>query len=371
MNNPSSHIKRTRLPFFWNLVLFLFLLACTENKKQDVGITIQWNGEKAEAVNIPLSLLPGVSPDSIAEHLQVRLTNSAVPVIHDYLKPGNGSITFKPLISFTLGLRYEVFYSGRLLGTFEIPPVNTENRAEVVSVYPTTDILPENALKLYVVFSKPMQEGQALNNITVIKNESDTLRSTFLGLDQELWNKERTILTLWFDPGRIKRDLQPNKNLGTPLLENNSYKILIGQDWRDERGITLKKAYQKNFLAGKRDSMSPNPDRWTVHPPKTSAKDSLRIDLHESLDYILLKNAIHITDNKGNNIKGTFETSAKEAILTFVPDEIWKPGEYTINIESRLEDLAGNNLNRLFDRDITGSGNKEQKTIFTKRFRVE
>ena len=62
-----------------------------------------------------------------------------------------------------------------------------------------------------------MQEGQALENITVIKNGKDTIPSIFLDLQPELWNKERTILTLWLDPGRIKRDLQPNKKLGLPL----------------------------------------------------------------------------------------------------------------------------------------------------------
>ena len=40
---------------------------------------------------------------------------------------------------------------------------------------------------------------------------------TFLDLQPELWNAEGTVLTLWLDPGRIKRDLIPNKELGIPL----------------------------------------------------------------------------------------------------------------------------------------------------------
>jgi hypothetical protein len=31
----------------------------------------------------------------------------------------------------------------------------------------------------------------------------------------------------------------------------------------------------------------------------------------------------------------------------------WKTGSYSVEIEKKLEDPAGNNLSRLFDQDIT------------------
>ena len=371
MKESILHIKRIRFRFICNLVLSLLFFACTESKKEKSTITIQWNGEKAGAVKIPMTLLAGIAPDSIVGQLQVRLHSNPVAIIHERVSINNGAVTFKPLIAFTPGLKYDVLFSDKLIGQFEIPALNNADKPEIIRVYPTTDTLPENALKLYVVFSKPMQEGQALNNIIVIKNENDTLHSTFLDLDQELWNKDRTTLTLWFDPGRIKRDLQPNQSLGAPLHESNSYKVIIGQDWRDERGISLQRRYQKDFSVGKRDSISPNPATWTIHQPRASTKDILKIDLHESLDYILLKNAIQVTDNGGNSIKGFLEPSAKETILNFTPNEIWKPGEYVINIESRLEDLAGNNLNRLFDKDISKPDDRGQKTTYSRKFRVD
>ena len=37
------------------------------------------------------------------------------------------------------------------------------------------------------------------------------MKSIFLELENELWNPEHTQLTLWLDPGRIKRDLIPNQ----------------------------------------------------------------------------------------------------------------------------------------------------------------
>ena len=370
MNHFFPHIERTRFRLISSLVLSLLLINCTENKTVDNTITIEWNGEKAEAVTIPLSILPTTAKDSIGRQLEVRLMNNTVPIIYDELTVNNEFVLFKPLIAFTNGLKYEVFFSGQKVGAFEIPPASTKDKTEVVSIYPTTDTLPENALKMYIVFSKPMQEGQALNNITVIKNDHDTLSSTFLDLDKELWNRERTILTLWFDPGRVKRDLQPNKNFGAPLQENNRYKIIVNDNWRDERGLTLRSAHQKFFTVGKRDSRSPSPDTWTLQLPKASTKDVLLIELHEPLDYILLRNAVQIIDKNDNVFNGSFGTADNETILTFTPNEIWKPGDYFIKVESRLEDLAGNNLSRLFDEDLARSGSREEKTFFTKKFRV-
>ena len=77
--------------------------------------------------------------------------------------------------------------------------------------------MPENLLKIYLRFSHPMREGQSDKYISLIKNGKDTLPDVFLNLQPELWNEDRTVLTVWLDPGRIKRDLQPNLKLGNPL----------------------------------------------------------------------------------------------------------------------------------------------------------
>ena len=44
-----------------------------------------------------------------------------------------------------------------------------------------------------------------------------------------------------------------------------------------------------------------------------------------------------------------------ERSLYFYPKTNWEPGLYEITIDSRLEDLAGNNLNHVFDKDIENS----------------
>lgn len=261
--------------------------------------------------------------------------------------------------------------SNKLLSEIEIPSGNILNAPEVISVYPSSDTLPLNLLKTYITFSKPMQEGRALENIAVIKNGKDTIPSIFLDLQPELWNKERTVLTLWLDPGRVKRDLQPNKKLGSPLEQGASYQIVIKQDWRDAEGVSLSYTYHKEFVVGFRDSLSPDPNTWRIDTPKAGSKQSLKIELNEPLDYVLLKNAIRVIDNKGNVLNGVIETKGGETIFHFTPSAAWSAGDYTFEIQSRLEDLAGNNLNRLFDKDLTKKSTGVQKEIYKRSFHIQ
>jgi hypothetical protein len=36
----------------------------------------------------------------------------------------------------------------------------------------------------------------------------------------------------------------------------------------------------------------------------------------------------------------------------FRPLSVWQPGSYTLRVDGRLEDAAGNSLRRVFDRDL-------------------
>ena len=361
--------KKVRLYCMWSLAFSFFLPGCTENKKTDIPVTIHWKDNRAESIIIPMKILDGIPHDSIAQILHIHVAKSNMPILGD-ISFMDGAVRFQPVIPFTRGMRYEVRSTDKVLNEFEIPKGDTGNLPMITSIHPSSRVLPQNLLKIYVAFSKPMREGEALNNIIVIRNHKDTI-PVFLDLDHELWNKDGTILTLWLDPGRTKRDLQPNIKLGSPLEQGSSYQLVVKDEWRDADGLPLATSYHKEFLVGLRDSLSPNPVRWTIHEPKPGDSQPLKIDLHESLDYVLLKNAIRIVDAKGTVINGTIIPGAEETELYFTPSASWRPGDYVIEIESRLEDLAGNNLNRLFDRDLTKTTPPKQKDIYRISFHIK
>jgi Bacterial Ig-like domain len=362
--------KKIRLHIIWCLVFsFCVVLSCSDKKKEDGRVTIQWEGRRAVSVIIPRTMLPGIPKDSIEQLLHIQLLNTNTPMSGEYTITDD-AVIFRPLIAFTHGLKYEVRLINKIISEIEIPANNVQDAPAVTSIYPTHDSLPMNLLKIYIEFSKPMQEGQSAKNIIVIKNGHDTIPSIFLDLEPELWNKESTILTLWLDPGRVKRDLQPNKAMGSPLQYGATYRVLIKSDWPDAEGVSLENEYRKDFMVGLRDTVSPDPKLWTIHSPEAGTMDPLKINLHESLDYVLLKNAVRIVDHKGNMVNAVTGTEAEETILTITPSAAWSSGDYTIEIESRLEDLAGNNLNRLFDKDLTRQSTGGQEEVYKRSFHI-
>lgn len=191
-----------------------------------------------------------------------------------------------------------------------------------------------------------------------------------MDLQPELWNNDNTILTLWLDPGRIKRDLQPNKTMGEPLQQASQYLLLIKSDWQGIDGLALRQGYSKTFIVDQRDTLSPNPELWKIQVPKAGTRQSLQINFGEMLDYVLLHKAISIEDDEGNRVPGLIEIKDNESVLYFRPSSAWEPSTYLLVSESRLEDLAGNNLNRVFDPDITLIKSDETKEVYKRTFYI-
>jgi hypothetical protein len=317
------------------------------------NISLQWKDDKATGVSIPRNGLEHIQKDSLSTHVQVRLLKNSSSSIAGSYTIQEKEIIFEPLIPFTRGLRYGVYVSDILWETFIIPKETTV--PTLVAVYPRGDSLPENLLKIYLEFSQPMKEGHSLEYVHLLNAKGDTLPDTFLNLESELWNEEGNVLTLWLDPGRIKRDLQPNKRLGPPLTRNSKYKLVVNGGWPDKKGSESDHPYVKNFVAVQPDTISPSVASWKLSIPAKSTRKPLQINTIEALDYFLLMNTITILDAAGHQVSGVKHISNKERTYSFTPESPWAAGDYTILVEERLADLAGNNLNRLFDVDLYNS----------------
>lgn len=349
------------------LILFsltLFVGCAQRQETSKANLSIRWKNGQAMGLLIPLSLLNSIGRDEVSHLVKVQLAKPGIKTaIFGDFKINRDTLVFEPLIPLTRGLRYEVVLEKELLAEIEIPA--STDIPVLSGIYPSQDTLPENLLKFYFVFSHPMVEGHSLQYISLLNQQGDTLPQTFLNLQPELWNAEKTILTLWLDPGRIKRDLQPNKLLGAPLTQGKRYKLVISNQWPDEMGTALAQSYNKNFVVTTRDNTSPSTNQWQVKTPQKGTFQPLEVNVKETLDFILLQNAVQVVDNQGQSIEGTIQLSDEERKWNFIPIKPWSVGEYTLQIESRLEDTAGNNLNRLFDRDITNSKNTpSQQKVF-------
>ncbi len=361
-NQKASH------RIFRCLVFFIFISSCVDQKKDPFETEIQWFNGKASSVRIhlPENSGSGIKPAELTIHLlqsPTAILGEAVSIEDD--------IEFTPIVPFTRGLTYVVKSGGDSLGRFSIPQAGTNESPSVVAVYPHADTLPENLLKWTLVFSHPMQEGEALQHIHLIRNGTDTLKDEFLDLQPELWNNDRTILTVWMDPGRIKRGLQPNLRLGPPMHAFQRYRLSIDSSWRGISGANLTANYSQDFLTSARDSISPDPSGWQLQVPRSGDSTTLKILFSEPMDHVLAENTMQIVNESGEIISGKFEANESGTLLSFIPSEKLRTGKYKLIIEARLEDLAGNNLNRLFDSDVEIRLSTREKKKYLREFEVQ
>ena len=227
--------------------------------------------------------------------------------------------------------------------------------ATVSAVYPSSDVLPENVLKFYIHFSAPMSRGEAYKRIHLM-HEDIEVESPFLELGEELWDIEQKRFTLIVHPGRIKQGLKPREISGAPMLEGKIYRLVIDSKWMGADMQPLAASFVKQFRVVGADSQQPDPKRWKVIPPNSNSNQPVSLTFDESLDHALLNRVVSLRDASGKNVLGTFSITLNETVLSFIPMEQWKPGAYSFQLESKLEDMAGNSLARPFETIERESG---------------
>ncbi len=310
------------------------------------------------------------SSELLQDSLNVYLLGSKTPILGEFTT-NKDTLSFEPLIPFGASDTFVIHYLDQ--DAQFTTRHSTAVAPELLHIYPSCDTVPENLLKFYFVFSKPMQEASSILEYITVKNlQTDTEKAIFLKLESQLWNAKHTQLTLWIDPGRVKTDLIPNQEKGLPLREGNNYELILDKNYNDAQGNALGKVYRKRFYVGARDSEKPNIESWELELPKAGTQGQLVIQFQESLDAILLQETLVIRDANDGQVEGIFVLGKQERSLIFTPTTNWKKGNYMLQVDARLEDLAANNLNVLFDHDIQQSkAALLKKQLFYKNFKIE
>jgi hypothetical protein len=326
-----------------------------------------------EVSGLPASSLEALSKATLSENdwqallrVSVRVPDRSAqrPVAGTY-KVADGVIRFTPLFSFDLGRQYDVVLdtarlpsagpatregASTLTAVVGLPAVVRTPSTVVTHLYPSAEALPANQLRMYIHFSAPMGLRSGFENLVLLDENGQEVVDAFLPLDADFFNEDRTRYTVFFDPGRVKRGILPNREMGRALEVGKRYTLVVRPEWRDGQGLPLKTEFRHAFSVAPAVERALTTSEWKVSAPVAGARDALEVTFPAPLDDGLLRRALGVA-RAGTPLEGEISIEAAETRWRFVPREPWADGDYQLVALSFLEDLAGNRIGRAFEVD--------------------
>lgn len=265
----------------------------------------------------------------------------------------NGSqLRFRPSLPLLPGLTYtaRLELPGLSLRAEHRTPAPAAAAApKLLAIYPTSDRLPANHLKFYLVFSEPMATGVFLSHCRLTDARGKLVEAPFR--ETELWSADGRRLTLWFHPGRQKTGVNLNVEFGPVLTEGGDYRLVIDGRWPSARGSALGSNVTKVFRAVPPLHEQLTVKSWQVHPPAAGTREALRVVFPHPLDWATLNRQIRVTTGAGV-VSGAVSVERGEQAWRFVPEHAWAAGPHELRAGTAIEDHAGNSLARPFEVNL-------------------
>jgi hypothetical protein len=280
--------------------------------------------------------------------------DDSVAVAGRYHRSGD-RIEFQPMFPLDAGRTYFARLAlpeSTVRAQLVVPGAPGAAATTVVRSTPTTDSVPENLLRMYLEFSDSMSRQSGVEHIHLIDETGREVLHAFLPLDGDFWNPAHTRYTVFFDPGRVKRGILPNEEMGRPLRAGHTYTLAVDSTWRDAHGRPLARSFQQKLIATPAVLAPITLAEWTVSAPKAGTRDSLIVTFPRSLDRGLINRSIGVEASEGKLVGGAGAIGLGEKRWAFAPSEPWRATPYRVVVLSILEDVAGNQVNHAFEVDL-------------------
>jgi hypothetical protein len=275
-------------------------------------------------------------------------------------------VRFTPHFPFERGLLYRASFDPRPLGRpelsdvltleFSFPSERSMLPTAVKHIFPSSDSLPENLLRFYVCFSDSMQRGRVETEISLLGPDGEPAPDVLYRAPLELWDRSMRCLTILLDPGRLKRGVGPNRQLGPPLKTGEVYTLVVGEGMTDLSGSQLCETVYKRFRVTDAVREPIGVEQWEILAPETNSRQPLVILFPRPLDWALLSHSIAIVSKSGQSIDGQIVIDQYETRWSFTPTSPWSADSYQVRVASCLEDVCGNSVIAAFDRPLRSGG---------------
>ena len=233
---------------------------------------------------------------------------------------------------------------------FYVPQANQKRPR--VFLRPSRVSFPANALRFYLHFSEPMEQGVFLDRLRLLDAEGREIEGPFR--ETELWSPDGKRLTVWFHPGRQKQGVNLNEDEGPVLLPNRIYQLVIEGSWRSTAGVSLGDDVRIAFTTTEPDHEPPAISSIEMTIPESGSLQPLDVRFPEALDTAMLATALQVRCEK-RILPGSGSVNASGTEWSFVPDQPWSAAACHLDIAPNLEDLAGNSFLGPFEVDVQAS----------------
>jgi hypothetical protein len=389
-------VLRFCLVFFCGLGAVVGTSACDRSSASDASSVLPRIQLNTQLNTVDVSGLPRASLDALSrasltsDDWQALLRVSVAgpngggdrrPAVVGTYKVVDGILRFTPTFPFDEGRQYDVVldparFPGASLRTGTIaavvgrPAVDRSPSTVVSRVYPSGDVVPANQLRLYIHFSAPMDWRSGYDFVHLLDDRGQEVVDAFLPLDADFWNDDRTRYTVFFDPGRVKRGILPNRQMGRALEAGRRYTLVVKREWRDSHGLPLKEEFRREFSVAPAIERPLAMDEWNVEAPRAGTRAPVSVTFPSPLDHGLLRRALGVA-RAGTAVAGEATVDAGESRWQFTPRDPWSAGEHQLVALGFLEDLAGNRIGRAFEvDDFERTDRTPEPERHTRAFRV-
>jgi hypothetical protein len=291
----------------------------------------------------------------------IRVEGSDTAVAGRYAV-ADGRLEFIPAFPLDPGRRYRVElrldrFAGRagaasIVRTLSLAAAAATPSTRVVGIDPTAEVWPANLLRVYIHFSNPMSGESGVGKITLRSEDSVEVTEAFLPLETDFWSQDRRRYTVFFDPGRVKRGILPNRQSGRALVDGRRYAIEVSRVWRDANGQPLVEDFRHEFRAGPAIERPMRVEDWKTKPVRAASRDPLVVVFPWPIDRGLADRALVVQNTRGERVPGTSILAPGDLAWSFTPTSNWTAGEYQLSALPILEDPSGNQVGRAFEVDM-------------------
>ncbi len=224
-----------------------------------------------------------------------------------------------------------------------------EQEPEAIAVRPSGDTVPENLLRISIVFDRPTADS-VLPGLRLRRSDGAEIERPFL--DEELWSPDGRILTVLFNPGRVKTGIDLHERYGRALHAGEQVELTF-------QGRVIKK-----WQVLPPETRRIDPAQWRLTSPRSGTRAALAVSMGRPID-ATNADMPAVLDLSGNPLRGRSAVFAGESVWAFTPAIAWKAGRYVLMVPPGLEDPAGNTIAAPFEMSSPRPARSNAPTVLS------